>query len=199
VKYLLLGGLLSVCLLTPDPAHAAPFTITTTVDENCKGTLMNTSGFNQPLPCSFAQDPGPGGLAGAMTYNLLNPPGLVVGDLLMAEPGTGNLSDLIRFNPNGTLVFYSDSISVDALADIAFPNSSYANLLVVQETGPEDMNGFNYTPTAGQPGFAAGAAGPVTYVIQSDVTTAPEPASMALILGGACVLFARKRFTGRAQ
>jgi hypothetical protein len=171
----------------------AQFSVTITVDENGHGHLSNTTGFNSTLAFGLQQDPGPGGLAGALTYDLQNPPGLTAGDLIMLEPGgVGTLSDIIRFNPTqvgagggtGTLVFYSDtSDGADSLADIGFPGSLYANNLTVFEVGPEVNNGFTYTPTAGQPGFVTGAGGPVTYVIQSDVPT-PEPSSVALLVTG---------------
>src|SRR4051794_9689456 len=77
------------------------FSVTITVDENGNGTFTNTNNFNSPLPFALQQAPGPGGLPGALTYGLLNPPGLVAGDLILLEPGTlGVVSDLIRFNPN---------------------------------------------------------------------------------------------------
>ena len=57
-----------------------------TVDENCNGTLNGFLG-PQAEPCGFMNDPGPGGLFNVMTYDLLNPPGLVAGDVLMIEPG----------------------------------------------------------------------------------------------------------------
>jgi hypothetical protein len=56
---------------------------------------------------------------------------------------------------------------------------------------PEGANGFTYTPTAGQPGFVAGAAVPVTYLIRSDI---PEPATVTLLgIGLAGLGFARRR------
>ena len=176
------------------------FTITITADENGHGTLTNTSGFNSALPFALLPDPGPGGLPAALTYGLLNPPGLVAGDLILVEPGAAGISDLIRFNPaqnGGSLVFYSDNLDgADALADTGFPTAFYANNFTQFEVGPEGNNGFTYTPTAGQPGFVAGAGGPVTYVLISDAV--PEPASMAFlgVLGCAGALHqrpARKR------
>ena len=165
---------------------AVPITIT--VDENCNGTFRNTAGFFSTLPCALLPDPGPGGLSATVTYGLLNPPGLTAGDLVLFETGTptGTVSDVIRFNPlqnGGSLVFYSDmSDGVDALADTGFPHALYTNVLSVFEVGPEGNNGYIYTPTAGQPGFVAGAGGPVTYDITSDAV--PEPASLTLLAVG---------------
>jgi len=90
-------------------------------------------------------DPGPGGLANALTYNLLNPPGLVAGDLLVQEVAGGPLSDLIRFNSSqtcfvglpGCLVFYSDNLDgADAIVTL---------LEIGFEGG---LQGVIYTPTA---------------------------------------------------
>jgi PEP-CTERM motif-containing protein len=168
-------------------ASAQAFSITITVDENGNGTFTNTAGFNEALPFALLPDPGPGGLASALTYNLLNPPGLTQGDLILQEIVGGPTSDIIRFNPQqngGSLVFYSDNADgVDALADTGFPTALYTNVLSFLEVGPEGNNGLTYTPTAGQPGFVAGAGGPVTYVIRSDFTV-PEPASLALFAIG---------------
>jgi PEP-CTERM motif len=162
---------------------------TITVDENGNGTLQFPGALAAPLPGVLAPDPGPGGLAAALTYNLLGPPGLVVGDLIILEPGGGGLiSDIIRFNStgpgNGTLVFYSDkSDGADTIADVGFPTSLYANNLTVTEVGPEvGPNGFTYVPTANQPGFISGGSPGLvlTYVIKSDLATVPEPSTLAL-------------------
>jgi hypothetical protein len=197
MKYSLLSGLVSALLLTSASAQAQ-FSITITLDENCNSSFTNTAGFSSTLPCGFAQDPGPGGLASALTYGLLNPPGLVAGDLILQEIGGGFTSDIIRFNPGqngGSAVFYSDNIDLGTdLADTGFPGALYANNITFTENGVEGVNRFDYTPIAGQPGFVAGSAGPVTYVILSDT---PEPASVALFLAGAGFLLARKRLLKR--
>jgi hypothetical protein len=160
----------------------AQFTVTISADENGNGRFINSTGFTSPLPFALQPDPGPGGLALALTYGMLNPPGLVAGDVLVAEPPGGGLGDIIRFNPQevvagslGAFVFYS--LADDAsLADTGFPTADYTNLVTVPE-----INGLiTYTPTAGQPGFVAGAAGPVTYVLTSDAVV-PEPASLTLL------------------
>jgi hypothetical protein len=168
-----------------------------TVDEFGNGTIQFPGGPASPLPGVLAPDPGPGGLSAALTYSLGGPPGLVAGDLLMVEPGGGGLvSDIIRFNPAGTgnpaypasLVFYSDKFDgVSAPADTGFPTLQYANALFVTEAGPElGPNGFTYTPTANQPGFVPGFG--VTYVIQSDPLSVPEPSVMLLFSAGALVV-----------
>jgi hypothetical protein len=186
--YVLAGLALAAWLVTAGgPAHAQ-FSITITVNENGQGTFTNTNGFFSPLPAALLPDPGPGGLPAALTYGLLNPPGLVAGDLFVSEPGMpGLISDVIRFNPQqngGSLVFYSDNFDgAPSLADTGPPLGTSLFTTAV-EVGPEaGPNGFSYTPTAGLPGFIAGAAGPVTYVIQSDPAPSAVPAPASLTLG----------------
>jgi len=191
---LLLAVVLLGSLCSPADADAiVPYLLSNgnignTVDENCNGTL---NGFAGPVaePCGFMNDPGPGGLNNVMTYDLLNPPGLVAGDVLMIDPGDG-LQDVIRFNPNqrglggglGTLVFYSDNLDgFDSLADtVSPPQAFYPNLVIIPEVGTEGANGAVYIPTAGQPGFVAGASAPVEYHLLSD--TVPEPSFFWLLV-----------------
>ena len=191
----LLAVVAPVLLCFASAAHADEFTVHITVNEQGNGTLTNSAGFTSVLPSSMAADPGPGGASSALTFSLLNPPGLVSGDARVYDGPT--FSDVIRFNgSNGTLVFYSNPLDgFDSKADIASPPASYyANQIVLSET-----NGIvDYTPLAGQPGFVTGAAGPVTYIVQSDPAPTPEPSSLALlgtsVLGAAGVL--RRRLKG---
>jgi hypothetical protein len=206
MKYLLVGSALSVFLLAANPANAQGFTITIDVDENCNGTLSNTNGFSSALACGFKNDPGPGGLANVLTYDLLNPPGLVSGDLLLND-ASGGLSDVVRFNATeigpgggtGALVFYSNPADGPAGgADTPTPPAAfYANFLTLTEGGADPPSSVEYTPTAGEPGFVAGAGGPVTYNIVSD--SAPEPGTILLMLWGVGALFGRKYMTQRAR
>ena len=161
------------------------FSVSITVDEHGNGLLTNTAGAHAVLPFALLQDPGPGGRANVLTYNLLNPPGLTSGDVLLRDADEGGaFLDVIRFNAsNGTLVFYSDNIDgFDSLADTPGPPFLfYSNVVSIPEIGPEGNNFALYTPTAGQPGFVAGAAGPVHYDFISDSPAVPEPSSLVLL------------------
>lgn len=180
-------GLATILFLLSGQGAANTFSINITVDENGNGSLSNTNGFLSPLQSGLLSDPGPGGLANTLTYNLLNPPGLTQGDVWLNE--TGGISDLIRFNASescfsstGCLVFYSNPIGgFDSLADTAsFPGANYSNVITIQEVAGQT----SYTPTSGQAGFVSGAGGQVTYNFISDISNVPEPATLALITIG---------------
>jgi hypothetical protein len=186
-------------------AGAAAITpVVITVDESGNGTFQFSGGPAAPFPGVMRADPGPGGLASALTYNLEGPPSLVSGDVFVSEPGVDSLSDIIRFNPAGTgnpdypasLVFYSDrGDGVDALADTGFPTLFSRNTTTILEIGPEGANGVVYSPTANQPGYVAGFA--VTYSIISD-SEVPEPASISFVALAGGLLLAGKRWMKRA-
>jgi hypothetical protein len=190
-------------LVTP-PAFAQ-FTVTLTFDENCNGSYRDSLGLSLALPCSQIPDPGPGGLNNALFYSMLNPPGLVAGDVLIMEPPSDTLlSDILRFDPvtqGGGVFVYSDidADSPPVLADIGFPTSYNTNTLTIDEGGVEGVwNGVIYRPTPGQPGFVAGSAGPVTYnfgPVPYNFTSdaAPEPATGLLLLAPLAALVLRRR------
>jgi hypothetical protein len=189
-------SLAALMAATVDEAVGQTPTVTISVDEAGNGPFSSSVSVNGSLLSTLAADPGPGGLASALTYRLGTPPSLVAGDVVLLEPGLGVLTDILRFNPAGTgggdypasLVFYSD-LAFDgrnSLADVGFPTALYTNTISRVETGPEaGPNGFfNYTPTATQPGFVPGFA--VTYNFTSDSAAVPEPAS--IVMAGTAVL-----------
>jgi hypothetical protein len=128
-------------------------------------------------PGVIAPDPGPGGLPAVLTYHL--PYAGLPGDVLLTDADVGgNFLDVIRFNGDGTLRFYSDNTNgIDNLADTpSAPGALYPNQIRIPELGPEGNNGALYTPTPNQPGFDPSNP---TYFFQSD-TRVPEPSSIAL-------------------
>jgi hypothetical protein len=133
-------------------------------------------------PGIIAPDPGPGGLPAVLTYAL--PYGGVAGDVLLTEGVGGPVLDVVRFNGNGTLLFYSDDTDgFDSLGDTPAPPAAlYANTVTTLEVGPEGNNGAVYTPAPGEPGFDAVFA--PTYNLLSDtnpLSATPEPASVTLL------------------
>jgi hypothetical protein len=155
--------------------------ILVSIDENGNGNLGGV-----PIPGVVGPDPGPGGLPNALLY--FPPPGVgfVPGDVLIFEPGPTPdvLSDVVRFNMNGPVVFYSEREDNDPkpeLADVGFPLAHYPNIVQLIEQGSEGNDGLLYTPTSTQPGFVPGVP-PVTYQIVSDV---PEPSTLVLLAGTA--------------
>jgi PEP-CTERM motif-containing protein len=167
-----------------------PFVI---LNEDGQGTLQFPGNPLSPLPSAPAQDPGPGGLPNALTYDLGGPPRLIAGDVFLFELG---VSDIIRFNPAGTggnpgypasAVFYSDNTfpSQNELADTGFPTAIYTNTVVIMEN---TSGATIYTPTSTQPGFVPGFS--VTYNFFSPI---PEPSTWAMIGAGVGVLLGVQR------
>jgi hypothetical protein len=168
-------------------AGAAPLTVDITVHEDGTGTLMNSNGVNTPIASAQQQDPGPGGLANALTFDLLSAPGLTAGDLFLIDPVTMALSDVIRFNPTesipghstGDLVFYSIA-GGGQLADTGFPSANYANTFSLTEN---TLGATLYTPIAGQPGFVSVVPGALTYHIFSEEIGVPETGGTMTFMG----------------
>jgi hypothetical protein len=166
VLAILLGALVVI------PAFASPIAIS--IDENGNGR-----------PYSIGTDPGPGGLTSVLIYTLPFPG--IQGDVFLTD--SGFVLDLLRFNGNSTVIFYSDNIDgLDSIGDtLNPPGSFYPNNVTIAEIGPEGNNRATYTPTAGQPGYGTPDF-TVTYNFVSDV---PEPSSLWLLVGGLGALSSR--------
>ena len=182
--YLPISSLLLLCC---GLANAQINTIDITVDENGLGTINGLLGIER-LTATMQDDPGPGGLANILTYNLQSPPNLVEGDVLLQD-ADGNVLDVLRFNPNqdgGSLLFYSDNVDgFDSIGDTSGPPGSfYTNQITIPEVGTETKNGAVYIPVAGQPGFISGASIPVRYIFISEGSgPVPEPGVISLMVG----------------
>ncbi len=181
-----------------------------TVDENGLGTvdLSNGGGGVMIMPSGLVSDPGPGGLLSALTYDLMNPPGLVLGDVVLHE-SSGAPSDVIRFNPSDfagypfALVFYSDgSNGFDSVADTLTPPSDfYSNLVHITEIGDGTNNGAFYTPGPFDPGFIPGFDVQYTFISEGTgpAPVVPEPGTLSVLWAGLLGTWARGRITRMRQ
>ena len=174
-------------------------------DEFGTGSITDLGGFVFNMPGILAADPGPGGLPSALTYNLLGPPSLIAGDLLIQELAGPSvvLSDWVRFNPAGTapgyaasFVFYSSFANgVDSLADTGFPSLFYANAFTVLEVDEQVF----YTPAPGQPGFVDGFAVTYNFISDAQASAVPEPVSASLFVIALGVLAGWHRYQVRTR
>jgi hypothetical protein len=147
---------------------------TISVDPNGRGSIngQNNSGY-------LSNDPGPGGLDGVLTY-LLQFSG-VQGDVFLTFADYNNIPlDVIRFNGDGTLIYYAANVDggPNLLADTPSPPGSlYPNAVELDEVTPHGGSLVIYTPAAGQPGYDASNP---TYDIYT--YSAPEPSSLDMFL-----------------
>jgi len=142
------------------------------------------------------------------------------GDVVLVDPG-GATSDLIRFNGDGSINFYSvpDGRFMDGLADnSAFPTFLLPNVVFVPETYPGPDLGAKYVPTPGQPGFSdfLGAGVPYYFISEKPwpagsipedaallapfLVDSPEPSTSALLSSGLIVILigVKRRITRRS-
>ena len=122
-----------------------------------------------------------------LVYNL--PFAGVAGDVLMHDPLAGNgVLDVLRFDGNFQLIFYSDNVDgYEAPADTpSAPSPLLGNQANITEQGPEGGYQWgDYSPLVGQPGWDPSNP---SYSFISDV---PEPGTGVLLVGGMALLGAR--------
>jgi len=171
---------------TANTLRAVPSLPTFSFHENGNGQLELPPLFGGgviPLPGTLMSDPGPGGLASALTFTAhpqANP--FPVGDVVLLDAG-GHVSDILRFNPATSgpfgftqLIFFYSNDHGGLLADTGLPSGIYDNTVTIQESqsGPTI-----YTPTAGQPGFSSDSPLGDSFRIFS----APDAGSTVSLLG----------------
>jgi hypothetical protein len=168
------------------------------VDELGKGIFIQP-GVTTPLPPAvIAVEP----FSGIATLQYTLPFAGTPGDVSMFDvgPNGNSTNDLIRFDGQGHLYFFSDKEATDVPpfdpADVGIPPLlTQFPAAVIQETGVEGQNGASYVPVAGQPGFDSTIGG-LQYRFISDV---PEPSALALSTTGAIflLLLRARRITKR--
>lgn len=181
VKYILLPSAIAwVITATAGSAQGASIT----VDE-----LGNGSFNGAPLTSGLLTDPFSG--MTTLAYQLPFPG--VPGDVQLIEPGVPqpNISDVVRFDGNFHLYFFSDNTDGPPFdpADVGLPPPSAAlQSVVLLEVGPEGNNGAYWNPGfTGPGGNTAGA----DYFFVSDAV--PEPTTLALVGLGGLLLTRRRR------
>lgn len=187
LSQLAVAGLLLACGI-PASAQQAPPPLVVTLDENGNGTTQAPGGPLNPIKFGLTSDPTvPTGTANVLTYTL--PFTAQPGDVTLIETsvtGGQDLSDVLRFIGNNTVLFYSDVSAndpADSLADIGLPApNTQLPSVTIHEEGFEGANGASYSPGPGQPGFSVNPNGSASYQIISDSPPVPE-ASTTLSLG----------------
>lgn len=167
------------------------------IDENGNGTLGLPASGLTTLTAFLSNDPGPGGLPNVLTYKL--PFATLQGDVFLtddAPTGAISVQDLLRFDGDGTVRFYSDSS--DGSQDLAdtpgFPTARYTNTFTLAEVGPEGDNGAFYVPMPNQPGFDPTFNPIYRFVSDSPVPEASTSVGLGVLLSLASLtVFLRRR------
>ena len=147
---------------------------------------------SQLFPYTIGTDP----ISGLSTLEYTLPFAGVAGDVLLQEPGGSAISDVLRFDGDFHVFFFSEVEAGQAqLADVGLPSTFITPNVTIAESGTEGVFTYAYyTPTSTQPGYKPASPGMEYYII-SDV---PEPSVMMLGgLGGGLLLFLRSRRQAR--
>lgn len=150
--------------------------------------VVDEWGNSSYTPGQLMPDPTGGVLNwNVLVYNLPFPG--ILGDVRMFDQASGGTNlvmlDVLRFDGNFHLIFYSDNTDgYDSPADTPHaPSPLFPNQASIFELGPE--GGFqygDYAPTPNQPGWDPSNP---TYRFISDV---PEPGSVVFLFGGLALL-----------
>jgi hypothetical protein len=147
-----------------------------------------------PVGYTITNDP----LSGITTLRYtLRDANQTAGDLYLTDPNGGGMSDIIRFDGQGHVFFFSleePGQTSFSLADVPNMPSLQAPKLGQVEVAPQDQIGNLFTPAFGQPGFDPQFGGALGYNIISDV---PEPSSF--LLGGLGAMFWASKTGRRAK
>ncbi len=118
-----------------------------------------------------------------LSYDLGTGP-VVQGDVILRELQTQEVSDLIRFAPDGRMYWFSLPEPGDlypSLADVPQLPATWTNVV----NQGEGLIGADYWPGAGMPGFDL-TGGNLEYIFMTQQI--PEPGSLGLLLVGAALL-----------
>lgn len=187
-KTIVAAGMVAA-LCAPAMANAAPSVVQFYVGQDGYGSVTSLDGYTQGISASVGNDPGPGGSAAALIYDLAIPPDLTYGDVLVNNQA-GQLAEVLRFEAaagtctGGCLVLYSAVGSGTAGSGTTLPSSFLSDTITVSLTSQGTVS---YTPSAGQPGYIS--------VGVSYAAAVPEPTTAGLFLMGtlAAGAMARRR------
>lgn len=141
-------------------------------------------------PATQATDP----VSGLTTLEYTLPFAGTAGDVLFQQNASGPVTDLLRFDGNSHVYFFStDGVGSPAyVAALPATGSPNAGPFILQNSSAT-LASQNYNPTSGQPGYNAGTQYSVNVVV-------PEPSPMVLGAMGCLVLlfFSTRRLVRRA-
>jgi hypothetical protein len=152
------------------------------LDENGDGYITPS----EPFPYTVATEP----ISGIATLEYTLPFAGVAGDLLLEQPDSSQISDVLRFDGESDVYFFADVYSGPSqLADVGLPPSYISPNVTVIGTAIAGGYSYTYIPTSSEPGYKV--AGPVAYQI---ITEVPEPSAMMMGgLGGLLLLLNSRR------
>ena len=177
-------------IITRGPVRSQSLEMKAAVNEVAQGLrLARSRAIATNTPVQFAVDvPARSFRIDRGTPTIL-PRSLTIAMTAVSQETLGSRLAAIRFNGDGTLIFYSDNVDgFDSLADTPSPPTGiYPNIAFALETGPDGQNLAVYTPREGDPGFDVSNP---TYVLVSDGAV-PEPSTLTLLGLGIPALKAR--------